>query len=932
MGRVALSVLLLSLEIVSGASASNAGEARLASGVMTASQFGSGVANISTCLNANSTEGSCGGSPAGIAYATTARNWTQAISRTLTGGTQAKVTLNPCPTGIDTTSGAGYQVLVSGGGNSEAVNVVSGSCVSGAPSGTIGFTPHYSYPAGTTIGSASSGIQETLNAACGVDATSWKNSQCNVTIPANGPGYPTHSLNTYNVYGTIFLHSNQSVLSGYGVSLNCIERGPCLQVGDLVTSNHFVNNTISGVSFRTSGTFTGNSAYAGVNITNTVRTSNVATITTSSAHGFRAGDIVVAQFTDDSRFWGDQIIATVPTSTTYTYSSIGADIPTHATPGVVALGYEAVLDNGMNTHLIDINYDFVGEFSPFNQFFDFWDDENATIDHFNNNAKPLNGSVTWVGSWIYSAGNQNHAIAPVITLQNSTITSGGNGVTVYNSNGVYIKHTVIQGQGLWQAYTSNTNGNFQGVSIADIYSEPSLATNPVSSPLTPFNGAGIAGLIVGESSGPASAEIVGQNTAGLFPTGGTGATPLVYFIVANDTTASTQTSPMEMLVWSSTGSDAPVLRWPRVANAADTITYDIIRSSFVPNQAASPQSVYPSIGNCTGGSPAACGSIAGGTGVAQCAGLVCTFTDNTPAANTNPYTINVGNYAGNLDFWPGSIVSVNNTVHTSTDANNLVGIGLNGKPLAIATQCSNFGATGPSGSYTFCLSTPGTAAPGMGTGQVGTVIMDHGGQAPGFVKGKLNFSSPGIGTSYHHIITLIDSNPTLTQGTYGFRPLASVNDVWIGTDSPLATTMTSGQLAFGSPTKISNYIGNTGDNTSWLERLTSKQKTFAVPVRISEGNSFTLGDGSPLSLMKIYHVSNLPVSVVPPQSCVDVVEAAKGLAKSDQITSITPPGRLGNLSLNAYPSGEGAIILHFCNPSSTEAIAPPGAYSFLAVR
>src|SRR6202140_4369187 len=202
MGRLAFAVLLLSLEIIGRASVSNAGEVSLMSGVMPPSQLESGVTNASTCLNGNSTQGSCGGSPAGITYATTAQNWTQTISITLTGGTQTKVTLTPCPKGIDTTSGAGYQVLISGGGNSEAVKVVSGSCVSGTPSGTITFTPHYSYPAGTTIGSASSGIQETLNSACGVDATAWKNSQCNVTIPANGPGYPTHSLNTYNVYGT----------------------------------------------------------------------------------------------------------------------------------------------------------------------------------------------------------------------------------------------------------------------------------------------------------------------------------------------------------------------------------------------------------------------------------------------------------------------------------------------------------------------------------------------------------------------------------------------------------------------------------------------------------------------------------------------------------------------------------------------------------
>jgi hypothetical protein len=84
--------------------------------------------------------------------------------------------------------------------------------------------------------------------------------------------------------------------------------------------------------------------------------------------------------------------------------------------------------------------------------------------------------------------------------------------------------------------------------------------------------------------------------------------------------------------------------------------------------------------------------------------------------------------------------------------------------------------------------------------------------------------------------------------------------------------------------------------------------------------------------MKLYNASNLLASRVPPQSCVDVVGEAKGLTISDHITSITPPGRLGNLSLNAYPADESAIILHFCNPSNSEVVTPPGAYSFLAVR
>src|SRR5208337_2366964 len=365
-------------------------------------ESGTGIASATTCLTGNSTGGSCGGgAPAGITYATTALNWTQTISTGLTGGSQTTVTLTPCPVGIDTTSGSGYQVRVSGGQNSEVVSVIAGAggCTSGAASGTIKFTPVFSYAAGYTMGSASSGIQATLNAGCGVDPTSYKNSQCNVTIPANGPN---GSINTYNVYGTIYLHSNQSVLSGYGTSLNCLGRGACLQMGDLKSTNDFTDNTVVGLSFRTPVNLSGNSSFAGVAITQTQRTSQVVTITTASAHGFRVGDMVTILFTDSSSYWGDATITAVPSSTTFQYAHRGADIAAQATPGVVALAYVAVLDNAMNTHLSDISYDKVGETGHFNNFFDLWDDENVTIDHFDNQGISLNNNGNWTGSFVFS--------------------------------------------------------------------------------------------------------------------------------------------------------------------------------------------------------------------------------------------------------------------------------------------------------------------------------------------------------------------------------------------------------------------------------------------------------------------------------------------------------------------------------------------------
>ncbi len=606
--------------------------------------------------------------PRGITFVTTALNWTQTISSSLRSGSQATVTLTPCPVGIDTTSGAGYQVLVSGGGKSEAVSVITtlGGCTSGAASGTIKFTPFYSYAAGYTIGSASSGVQETLNAACGTTPLpNWgDNGQCHVIIATVGPGDP-HLYNTYNVYGTIFFHMNSSELDGYGVILNCLGRGPCLQVGDLVSSNDAPNNNVKGLIFRAAVAPTSDAAYAGVNVTNTVRSSGYDTITTAVAHHFRPGDWVTIQFTDDASYWGDALVTDcgsgsssaicTSSSTTFRYVHAGS-VGAQATPGVVALAYSAVLDNAMATHFYDISYSSFDASGSFNTFFDIWDDENATIDHFNNAPTHLNASATWSGSYIFSMGSHGYApSAPVITLNDSNITANySSGVTVLDSNGVYINNTVIQASGLWQVHVSTDLGNYQGVAISNLYSESGTYLNPPCSPScptgarTPYPGTGVAGLIVGNESSAATNTVEGPDPQGWLPTGGSGSTSLEYFIVVHDTTRSTYSSPLPILQWGYTKGDNPVINWPRVAQRADIILYDVIRMGVV-----NTNSPLPSYGNCPGGSLTACGSVA--TGLAQCAGLVCTYTD-TGAPNTSAYPVNPGTYSstggGELSLWP----------------------------------------------------------------------------------------------------------------------------------------------------------------------------------------------------------------------------------------------------------------------------------------
>src|ERR1700722_18105448 len=131
MQHLVFALFLLSLEIVGRSYAvprahpKAEGTTDVAIQAAPPNQPGSAIANASPCPNAKSSWDSCGSGHAGITYVTTAQNWIRTVPLALTGGTQTEVTLTPCPIGGDTTSGAGYEVFISGSGNSEAASVVS---------------------------------------------------------------------------------------------------------------------------------------------------------------------------------------------------------------------------------------------------------------------------------------------------------------------------------------------------------------------------------------------------------------------------------------------------------------------------------------------------------------------------------------------------------------------------------------------------------------------------------------------------------------------------------------------------------------------------------------------------------------------------------------------------------------------------------------
>jgi len=60
--------------------------------------------------------------------------------------------------------------------------------------------------------------------------------------------------------------------------------------------------------------------------------------------------------------------------------------------------------------------------------------------------------------------------------------------------------------------------------------------------------------------------------------------------------------------------------------------------------------------------------------------------------------------------------------------------------------------------------------------------------------------------------------------------------------------------------------------------------------------------------------------------------AAAGVSNGMQVVTLTPPGPLGDLSLNAYVPKANTVTLHFCNVSARESKVPAGDYSFFVVR
>lgn len=125
-------------------------------------------------------------------------------------------------------------------------------------------------------------------------------------------------------------------------------------------------------------------------VTNKALTDNIATLTTSAAHGLLAGDEIVVTGVD-STFNGTYIILTTPTTSTLTYAKTATNVTSTAASGTITFGPD-ILEIDTLEHEVALNGDAVGKrniidvlaewtlLAPGNNVISFIDDGDATSD------------------------------------------------------------------------------------------------------------------------------------------------------------------------------------------------------------------------------------------------------------------------------------------------------------------------------------------------------------------------------------------------------------------------------------------------------------------------------------------------------------------------------------------------------------------------
>jgi hypothetical protein len=716
--------------------------------------------------------------------------------------------LNPCPAGLDTSNTASHQytVYIYGTGTPEVANVTGGTCTSNLAtaggSGTIVVTTVNAHSAGFTVGTANTGIQEAVNA--GTVATS--------TYPYVKLGVRSSG---YQVYGTVYLHNSGMIFDGAGSLLECYTRSTCVFAGSR-------GNTAQTYIKMYNLTLASFIASSGLTLSRIQSTAGAMTITTSSNHSFVAGDWVSFQafYTGFATRSGYAQVTSVPSATTIDVTFGSATFDTNGTTGFgfINLVNCAIENNGEGDVLQDCNV-IKNSSNYFNWGVINDNDQSFSIVRYKNRAQ---GSVVSSANFpfaahIFQRGDNNNAGIIYLSEAEISLQCTANGFLVDSGNSAEISNSVIQG--CLQYHTINRSG-LQTVEHTNVYQEASPGCgNPlyVNTPAASMGNYWNNGTIRG-----ASQSTVGSGIMPLFYGGGN--STIYYWVVPHSSVIGAGIPMPVGSALPTNGSVSIGVQWPSVNPfGVGTITYDLLATSTTAAPYAG-QTANILVASGISGTPSANGMIS--------------YTDIQSGYTS--YSVPALNAGGSgpayfgLWFWPGSnVIDSGGTVGTPNFIRTEVWLTGRGNTAtagssypSVKTLSFQSGSSTPDSSL-WVESLAGYDT-GNSAGLTSTFMMqsDIGSNGPAAnSKGRINLQNLGAGYPCHSL-TLQDSKPFKTIATVGHRPSNDVGDVYIGQDA-------TGQLMFGGPTSISQYVNNVGDNSSWLEKLTATKKQFSVPVQLA---------------------------------------------------------------------------------------------------
>ena len=421
---------------------------------------------------------------------------------------------------------------------------------------------------------------------------------------------------------------------------------------------------------------------------------------------------------------------------------------------------------------------------------------------------------------IYAPGpfSSNAAVGWLKHL-NISLQCSGNGIDWQSGNTVKISDSVIEGYAQYGVRAGIQRGGYGGFELDNVYEEVGSCTNPAGA-------IGEAGVIAQGATVKVAGTIAPAGTIPQFAN--SGSTDYRYYIVAHNTTYGAS-NPLYAGHALTNGSGNITVTTPDVAGA---ITFDLLRVTYLSPNNPREQAPYGT------GSYAVAANV---TRTSACANGVCTFTDTQAALQS--YTVATPSYFPLLNFWPGNLILATNhdsgsvldaaTAWMQDAPSDIVGVQGVGAPAVISTNCNALNGWTPLWLSCYTSMAPGTFYD-QGSFLLAVKPNNDGGLLTN-LKGRLNF--PTLGTGPGHIITLSDSNFQKTIATANNRPSNDANDAFIGYDQGNGNPATVG-ISLGAPVSLSNYIGNVGDGTSWLERLTSGLKEFKTNVQLD--NSLTV--------------------------------------------------------------------------------------------